>query len=102
MIIYLLKVFFMDNGVIIAKQVFGWRETSRYTILDLGTMPNAIVVKVEEGGSKYLISLRSYFSFPENYYAMRFDTKEEAIKQSCDYLSVWLQELNSQLFINNI
>ena len=101
MIIYLLKVFFMDNGVIIAKQVFGWRETSRYTILDLGTMPNAIVVKIEEQGTKYLISLRSYFSFPEDYYAMRFDTKEEAIKKSCDYLSVWLQELNSQLFINN-
>ena len=71
---------------LIKKQVFGWRETDRYTILDLGTMPNAIVIKVEEGGSKYLISLRSYFSFPNNFYDMRFETKDEAIKQSCDYL----------------
>ena len=90
-----------DMNEIIGKKVFGWRETGTYTILDLGTMPNAIVIKVEEQGSKYLISLRSYFSFPENYYAMRFETKEEAIKQSCDYLSLWLQELNSQLFNQN-
>jgi hypothetical protein len=91
----------LKTSDIIKKQVFGWRETDRYTILDLGTMPNAIVIKVEEGGSKFLISLRSYFSFPNNFYDMRFETKEEAIKQSCDYLSQWLQELNSELFINN-
>ena len=91
----------LKTSDIIKKQVFGWRETDRYTILDLGTMPNAIVIKVEEGGSKFLISLRSYFSFPNNFYDMRFETKEEAIKQSCDYLSQCLQELNSELFINN-
>lgn len=88
-------------GIILKEnknKVFGWRETGRYTILDLGTMPNAIVIKVEEQGYKYLISLRGYFSFPDHYYNMRFETKEEAIKQSCDYLSEWLQELNSQLF----
>jgi hypothetical protein len=91
----------LKTSDLIKKQVFGWRETDRYTILDLGTMPNAIVIKVEEVGDKYLISLRSYFSFPNNFYDMRFETKEEAIKQSCDYLSQWLQELNSHLFINN-
>jgi hypothetical protein len=83
------------------NKVFGWRETDRYTILDLGTMPNAIVIKMEEQGYKYLISLRSYFSFPDNYYDMRFETEEEAIKKSCDYLSQWLLELNSQLFNTN-
>ncbi len=31
---------------IIGKKVFGWRETGTYTTLDLGTMLNAIVIKV--------------------------------------------------------
>ena len=86
---------------IIKKQPFGWRETDRYTILDLGTMPNAIVIKKEERGSMFLISLRSYFSFPDNFYKLRFETKQEAIKKACDYLSEWLKELNTQLTSNN-
>jgi len=86
---------------IIKKQPFGWRETNGYTILNLGTMPNAIVIKKEERGSMFLISLRSYFSFPDNFYKLRFETKQEAIKKACDYLSEWLQELNTQLTSNN-
>ena len=53
----------MGELSLIDKSKFGWTETERYTILDLGTMPNAIVIKKEEGGSRYCISLRSYFSF---------------------------------------
>lgn len=88
-------------GEIIKKQPFGWRETNGYTILDLGTMPNAIVVKKEEQGSRFLISLRSYFSFPDIFYKMRFETRQEAIKKACNYLSEWLEELNTQLTSNN-
>jgi len=88
-------------GEIIKKKPFGWRETNGYTILDLGTMPNSIVIKKEERGSRFLISLRSYFSFPDNFYKLRFKTKQEAIKKACDYLSEWLQELNTQLTSNN-
>jgi hypothetical protein len=84
-------------GEIIKKQPFGWRETDRYTILDLGTMPNAIVIKKEEQGNMFLISLRSYFSFPNNFYEMRFKTKQEAIIESCSYLYEWLEDLNAQL-----
>jgi hypothetical protein len=82
---------------IIKKQPFGWRETNGYTILDLGTMPNAIVIKKEEQGNRFLISLRSYFSFPDNFYKLRFEMKQEAIKKACDYLSEWLEDLNAQL-----
>jgi hypothetical protein len=35
-----------DMNEIIGKKVFGWRETGTYTTLDLGTMLNAIVIKV--------------------------------------------------------
>jgi hypothetical protein len=86
---------------IIKKQPFGWRETDRYTILDLGTMPNAIVIKKEERGSMFLISLRSYFSFPDNFYKLRFETKQEAIDYACKYLAEWVQELNNELISNN-
>lgn len=86
---------------IVKKQPFGWRETNGYTILDLGTMPNAIVIKKEERGSLFLISLRSYFSFPDTFYKIRFKTKQEAIKKACDYLQEWLQDLNAQLQSNN-
>ena len=86
---------------IIKKQPFGWRETNGYTILDLGTMPNAIVIKKEEQGGRFLISLRSYFSFPNNFYNIRFENKQEAIKKACDYLYEWLQDLNAQLPSNN-
>lgn len=82
---------------IIKKQPFGWRETGTYTILDLGTMPNAIVIREDKLAEYFLISLRSYFSFPNNFYDMRFETKQEAIKQSCSYLSEWLEDLNAQL-----
>jgi hypothetical protein len=85
---------------IVKKQPFGWRETNGYTILDLGTMPNAVVIKKEERGNLFLISLRSYFSFPDTFYKTRFKTKQEAIKKACDYLQEWLQELNSKLLIN--
>jgi hypothetical protein len=86
-------------GEIIKKQPFGWRETDRYTILDLGTMPNAIVIKKEEQGNMFLISLRSYFSFPDSYYKERFETKQKAIDYACKYVSEWVEELNSNLLI---
>ena len=86
---------------IIKKQPFGWRETNGYTILDLGTMPNAIVVKKEEQGSRFLISLRSYFSFPDSFYKKRFETKQGAIDYACKYLAEWVQELNNELISNN-
>ncbi len=86
---------------IIKNKPFGWRETDRYTILDLGTMPNAIVIKKEERGSLFLISLRSFFSFPDDFYKLRFKTKQEATDYACKYLLVWVEELNSQLLINN-
>ena len=87
---------------IIQNNLFGWRETDRYTILDLGTMPNAIVIKKEEVGNLFLISLRSYFSFPESFYKERFETKEKAKEYACKYLLEWMQELNNQLFKNNL
>ena len=87
---------------IIQSNLFGWRETDRYTILDLGTMPNAIVIKKEEVGNLFLISLRSYFSFPESFYKERFETKEKAKEYACKYLLEWMQELNNQLFKNNL
>ena len=86
---------------IIKKQPFGWRETNGYTILDLGTMPNSIVIKKEEQGNRFLISLRSYFSFPDNFYKLRFETKQEAIDYACKYLAEWVQELNNELISNN-
>lgn len=86
---------------IIQNNFFGWRETDRYTILDLGTMPKAIVIKKQEGGSLFLISLRSYFSFPDSFYRERFETQEEAKEYACKYLLEWVGELNKQLFSNN-
>jgi len=84
---------------IVKKNTFGWRETDRYTILDLGTMPNAIVIKKEEQGNLFLISLRGYFSFPDSYYKERFETKHKAIDYACKYVSEWVEELNSNLLI---
>ena len=86
---------------IVKKQPFGWRETNRYTILDLGTMPNAVVIKKEERGSLFLISLRSYFSFPDKFYELRFKSKQEATEYACKYLLGWVKELNDKLLINN-
>ena len=86
---------------IIKNKPFGWRETDRYTILDLGTMPNAIVIKKEEQGNLFLISLRSYFSFPDSFYKKRFETKQGAIDYACKYLAEWVQELNNELISNN-
>jgi hypothetical protein len=91
----------MEEIALINKK-FGWRENNRYTILDLGTMPNAIVIKQEEQGYLWLISLRSYFSFPDNYYKLRFETKKEAIEHACKYMIVWIQELNNHLLNNNV
>jgi len=85
---------------IIQSLPFGWKETARYTILDLGTMSNAIVVKTEEMGHNFIISLRSHFPFPEHYYNLRFDTKEEAMKCATDYLVKWLEQLNNKLLSN--
>jgi len=87
--------------LMLVKNRFGWREDNKYTILDLGTMPNAIVVKIEEQGSSYCISLRGYFSFPDNYYKLRFATKNEAIEYACNYMLRWIEELNKHL-INEI
>ena len=86
---------------IVKKQPFGWRETNGYTILDLGTMPNAVVIKKEERGSLFLISLRSYFSFPDTFYKIRFKTKQEAIEYACRYVLEWVKELNDNLLISN-
>ena len=86
---------------IIKKNLFGWRETERYTILDLGTMPKAVVIKKEEQGNQFLISLRGYFSFPDGFYKKRFKTKQEAIDYACKYLAEWVQELNNELISNN-
>lgn len=86
---------------IIQNNLFGWKETDRYTILDLGTMTKAIVIKKEEVGSLFLISLRSYFSFPDSFYNERFETKEKAKEYACKYLLEWVGELNKQLFSNN-
>ena len=92
----------MGELSLIDKSKFGWTETERYTILDLGTMPNAIVIKKEEGGSRYCISLRSYFSFPDNYYNMRFGTKKETIEFACKYILEWISQMNHQLKNHNI
>lgn len=87
---------------IIQNNLFGWRETgSTYTILDLGTMPNAIVIREESLGGYFLISLRGYFSFPDSFYNKRFETKEKAKEYACKYLLEWVGELNKQLFSNN-
>jgi hypothetical protein len=86
------------NEVVVSDRVFGWRESKGYKVLDLGTMPNAIVIKQEECGSMYLISLRGYFSFPDEYYKNRFKTEQEAIEYASRYLLTWLLEINSQLF----
>jgi len=84
----------------VTNKKFGWREDGKYTILDLGTMPNAIVVKIEERGNLWCISLRSYFSFPDNYYRLRFNTQKEAIECACKYMLKWIEELNNHLLNN--
>jgi len=85
------------EALMLLKNKFGWRKNGRYTILDLGTMPNAIVVKREEIGYLYCISLRGYFSFPDNYYKLRFETENEAVDYACKYMSKWIEELNNHL-----
>jgi hypothetical protein len=90
----------MEQLIFLIKK-FGWRIDGKYTILDLGTMPNAIVVKREEVGHLYCISLRGYFSFPNDYYNVRFKTKNEAIDCACKYMTRWIEELNNHLVNNN-
>ena len=87
--------------LILVNNKFGWRKDGRYTILDLGTMPNAIVVKKAEVGYLYCISLRGYFSFPDDYYKLRFETENEAIEFACKYMARWIEELNNHLVNNN-
>jgi hypothetical protein len=87
--------------LILFNNKFGWRKDGRYTILDLGTMPNAIVVKQAEVGYLYCISLRGYFSFPDDYYKLRFETENEAIEFACKYMTRWIEELNNHLVNNN-
>jgi hypothetical protein len=87
--------------LILVNNKFGWRKDGRYTILDLGTMPTAIVVKQAELGSLYCISLRGYFSFPDDYYNLRFETENEAIEFACKYMTRWIEELNNHLVNNN-
>jgi len=87
--------------LILFNNKFGWRKDGRYTILDLGTMPNAIVVKQAELGCLYCISLRGYFSFPDDYYKERFITENEAIEFACKYMTRWIEELNNHLVNNN-
>jgi hypothetical protein len=96
--------------LILVNNKFGWRKDGRYTILDLGTMPTAIVVKKAELssllkqaelGSLYCISLRGYFSFPDYYYKLRFETENEAIEFACKYMTRWIEELNNHLVNNN-
>lgn len=83
--------------LILLKNKFGWRKDGKYLILDLGTMPTAIVVKREEIGCLYCISLRGYFSFPDDYYKLRFETEYEAVDYACKYMSKWIEELNNHL-----
>lgn len=83
------------------KPLFGWRESSDYIILDLGTMTNAVVIRNEHLSGYFLISLRSYFSFPDSFYKQRFKSKQEAINYASKYISEWISELNEQLTINN-
>jgi hypothetical protein len=87
--------------LILFNNKFGWRKDGRYTILDLGTMPTAIVVKKAELGHLYCISLRGYFSFPDDYYKLRFETENEAIEFACKYMTRWIEELNNHLVKNN-
>jgi hypothetical protein len=90
----------VKNELILKNNSFGWRSQKNYTCLDLGTMKNAIVIKQEEIGSKFLISLRSHFPFLEEHYKLRFDTIKLAMDYATDYLVSWIEELNKQLFSN--
>jgi hypothetical protein len=90
----------INNQLLTTNKSFGWRNDRNYTCLDLGTMKNAIVIKKEEIGDRFLISLRSHFPFPEEYYNYRFDVIEMAISSSTNYLINWVEELNKQLFSN--
>ena len=46
-------------------------------------------------------SLRGYFSFPDYYYKLRFETENEAIEFACKYMTRWIEELNNHLVNNN-
>lgn len=89
----------MEQLTVLNKR-FGWRVNGSYTVLDLGTMPNAVIIKQEEEGRHFCISLRGYFSFPDNYYKMRFENEKEAIEFACKYLLQWIEEMNNHLLYN--
>lgn len=71
---------------------YGWYISGGDYILNLGKMKKAIVVQAIFGKPYFTVAIRSYFPFPQEMYDKHFDTREEAIKESSEYVANWLGE----------
>lgn len=80
------------------KLNFGWQITSTDAILNLGAMKNAVVIRKSIHGSIF-ISEASFFWFPNEYYKMRFNDMEKAVKVANNHVKKWLESCNDALGI---